>query len=154
MVDRAIAELHLLGQRDLASIARETTARAAATLGLDARSAGELGDAARVLVDAVATNAFDDPSERDIVVTVAQRAGAVAVLIDDLGLPFVFQDEADAFEQVLTSGWVDEAHQTSRGVAGSRTELVRPIRISTPTQCDLGRICRAANRAAAYEGGL
>lgn len=127
MADRVIAELHLLGERDLAGIAKATAARAATALGLDASSAAELADATRVLVDAVATKAFDEPSERDIDVTVVLREGAVAVLIDDLGLPFAFHDEADAFEQVLTSGWVDEAHQTSRGVAGNRTELVRHL---------------------------
>ena len=127
MGERTIAVLRLAGEGDLPAIARPTVTTAATALGLDVDAARDLGEAAALVVHSVAEHAFDDPTEVEASVTVVGRDDAVVARIDDEGLPFAFRDEADAFEQALSSAIVDEVHHASLERGGNRTELVRHV---------------------------
>ena len=127
MGERTIAALRLAGEGDLPGIARPMVAAGAIRLGLDEESAAHLADATALVVDSVASHAFDDPTEVEVFVDLVLRDDAVVARVEDEGLPFAFRDEEDAVQQAMSSALVDEVHHGARDGGGNRTELVRHV---------------------------
>jgi len=104
---------------------------AAAELGLTDEQAAHLSQAAAAVSRAIHRRGFDDPADATIDVEVVRVGHRVVVRLDDLGLPFDYEDtdelDGAVLQQALDEGWVDEIHHTWRGRDGNRTTLVRHL---------------------------
>jgi serine/threonine-protein kinase RsbW len=100
-------------------------------LGLTTPQAAHLGEAAGAVGRAVHRRGFDDPAAAALDVEVARVGHRVVVRIDDLGLPFDYDDaeqlDGAVIRRALGAGWLDEVHHSWRGRSGNRTELVRHV---------------------------
>lgn len=104
---------------------------AATELGLEPGHARALATAAAAVGQAIHDRGFDDPTSASVDVEVLSVGHRVVVHVDDLGLPFAYEEEAgldgEVLARALDEGWVDEIHHRWRGRDGNRTTLVRHL---------------------------
>ena len=142
--EHVLARLQVDGAPHDGRILAAVVESAAPDLGLTAGQAAHLAQAAAAVGRAVHERGFDDPTSAAVALEVARVGHRVVVRIDDLGLPFDYDDaderDGAVLRRALAAGWVDEIHHTWRGREGNRTELVRHIdpgrdlRDATPTE--------------------
>lgn len=130
-LERCLARLHVAASPGDGRIVGAVVDAAAAELGLTADHAAHLGAAAAAVGRAIHERGFDDPDAAAVDVEVLASGHRVVVHIDDLGLPFAYEDEAEldgaVLARALDSGWIDEVHHRWRGRDGNRTTLVRHL---------------------------
>jgi serine/threonine-protein kinase RsbW len=104
---------------------------ASGALGLTGDHAVHLGEAAAAVGRAIHERGFDDPEAAAVDVEVLASGHRVVVHVDDLCLPFAYEEEAEldgaVLARALERGWIDEVHHRWRGRDGNRTTLVRHL---------------------------
>ncbi len=129
--ERVVARLSLAASGEYLPAAVAFVQAMSSRIGLGGAESEALGGAVERVAANVILHAFDPGEEGSFDIVIRRRPGAIAIAVEDRGLPFDYRPLGDGpgsvMGQLAEKGTIDSVHFENLGVHGNRVEVVKRL---------------------------